>query len=108
MNLSGIFNFPDLSRLVPGNQAGQTGQVGKTPPTSSDAVAQSAVRTDHADLSPSGINAAQNTANVGSANFDVRMQLVNNIQASIQAGTYNVPASDVAGHLIQNMLGNGQ
>ena len=108
MNLSGIFNFPDLSKVSSGSPAVQNN---KTSSASSGSVAQGPVKTDQADISSTGLAAAQNAAQAnlvaGSASSDVRTALVNNIQSAIQSGAYNVPASDVAGRIIQGMLGNG-
>lgn len=111
MNLTSMFNFPDLSRLSTGSQ---TGPINKNQPSSADASTQAPAqpynKTDQADLSSTGLAAAQNAAlaasNASPASSDVRMQLVNSIQTAIQAGTYNVPAADVADRMIQGILGN--
>ena len=111
MNLTSIFNLPDPSRL---NTGSPTGPMNKTQSASADASAQAPTqpysKTDQADLSSTGLAAAQNAAlaasNASSASSDVRMQLVNSVQSAIQAGTYNVPASNVADRMIQGILGS--
>lgn len=117
MDLSSIFNnFPDPTRTTPGNQAGQsnkTQSVGGNHPSQAAAPAHSQAleKTDHADLSASGLAAAQGavpaaaTSATDLSNSDVRMGLVNSVQAALQTGTYNVPASDVADRIMQSMMG---
>lgn len=117
MNLSGLFNFPGLSQPAPSNQPGQAAPVGTPQPGASELATQAAssalMKTDQADLSASGLAAAQNATLSGSAsaagspNSDVRMSLVNSIQSAIQAGTYNVPASEVASSIMQSMMLQG-
>ncbi len=108
MNLSGIFNFPGLTQPLSGTQTGQTNQVGSTQPGASEISTpttpqQAPAKTDQADLSASGLSAALSASNA--AVSDVRTQLVSSIQSALQAGTYNVPSSEVAGSLIQSMMG---
>ncbi|HUZ05282.1 MAG TPA: flagellar biosynthesis anti-sigma factor FlgM [Acidobacteriaceae bacterium] len=108
MNLSGVSNFPDLSRLSSGSQTGQTNKSQSATNNNNAAATQGPASADHADLSASGLAAAHqaalsgNTADV--ANSDVRTQLVHSVQTAIQSGTYNVPASDVADRMIQSLL----
>lgn len=98
MNLSGILNgLPDLLRSQ---------QTGNAAPATSNAAAsqsQAAVpnggKTDQADLSSSGLAAAQ------FASFDVRMDKVQSVRAAIDAGTYQVSAENVADKMMQSLLG---
>lgn len=109
MDLSSIFQYPGLSQAPGSNAAEKAGQsavvqpAGGHAPSSVQAPGQMDVSVDHADLSASGLAAAQNISNA--ANSDVRMGLVNSVQAALQAGTYNVPASAVADRIMQNMFG---
>lgn len=57
---------------------------------------------DHATLSSAGAEVSQ-----ASSGSDVRMQKVAAVQAALAAGTYSVPASAVAGKLIDSMLSGG-
>jgi flagellar biosynthesis anti-sigma factor FlgM len=56
--------------------------------------------TDEATLSPAASLAAQ-----AAPDSDVRMDKVVQVQQALAAGTYNVPASEVAGKMIDQMLG---
>lgn len=56
--------------------------------------------TDQATLSPAATMAAEAAQDPG-----VRMDKVTAVQQAIAAGTYNVPASAVAGRMIDQMLG---
>ncbi len=108
MNILSGFNLPDLSRTSSGTQTGQTSQVNPAVQPASSASTtpssqQASFKSDQANLSASGLAASASSANA--PNADVRLNLVSSIQASIQAGTYNVPASEVAGSIIKNMLG---
>ena len=55
---------------------------------------------DSATLS-AGAKLASHMANVS----DVRMDKVNHVQQALAAGTYQVPSSEVAGKMIDQMLG---
>jgi flagellar biosynthesis anti-sigma factor FlgM len=57
---------------------------------------------DQAKLSAAATQASQ-TANAASVS-DVRLDKVASIQSALQAGTYRVPASDVAQKVIASML----
>lgn len=101
MNLSGIFNLPELGRS---QSAGQT----QAPQNSGSASTSSAAepnggKTDQANLSASGLAAAQSVASDGSAP-DVRMAKVASVSAAIQSGTYNVSPLDVADKIMQGMF----
>ena len=58
---------------------------------------------DRATLSNAGSEVSQTAAD-----SDVRMDKVAAVRAALAAGTYNVPASAVAGKVIEAMLGTGQ
>jgi negative regulator of flagellin synthesis FlgM len=96
MNLSGILNsLPDLLR----SQA-----TGKSAPATSKVTSQSQAaipnggKTDQADLSSTGLAAAQSAAS------DVRMEKVQSVRSAIDAGSYHVSASDVADKMMQSLL----
>jgi negative regulator of flagellin synthesis FlgM len=96
MNLSGILNsLPDLLR----SQA-----TGKPAPATSKVTSQSQAaipnggKTDQADLSSTGLAAAQSAAS------DVRMEKVQSVRSAIDAGSYHVSASDVADKMMQSLL----
>ncbi|MDE3186065.1 MAG: flagellar biosynthesis anti-sigma factor FlgM [Acidobacteriota bacterium] len=57
---------------------------------------------DHATLSSAGAEVSQTVAESG-----VRADKVAAVQAALAAGTYSVPASDVAGKVVDSMLGGG-
>lgn len=97
MNLSGILHgLPDLLRS---SQAHQTDTAAPAAKTSQSQAAPNGGKTDQADLSSTGLAAAQ------SASSDVRMEKVQSVRASINAGTYQVSAGDVADKMMQNLLG---
>jgi flagellar biosynthesis anti-sigma factor FlgM len=58
---------------------------------------------DHATLSNAGSEVSQTAAD-----SDVRMDKVAAVRAALAAGTYSVPASAVAGKVVEAMLGTGQ
>lgn len=58
---------------------------------------------DHATLSSAGTEVAQTASDSG-----VRTDKVAAVQAALAAGTYDIPASAVAGKLVDAMLGGGQ
>ncbi|MGO8717929.1 MAG: flagellar biosynthesis anti-sigma factor FlgM [Acidobacteriaceae bacterium] len=98
MNLSGILNgLPDLLRSQ------QTGKAAPATPNASTSQSQATIpnggKTDQADLSSSGLAAAQ------SASSDVRMDKVESVRAAINAGTYHVSAENVADKMMQSLLG---
>jgi flagellar biosynthesis anti-sigma factor FlgM len=59
--------------------------------------------TDRATLSSAGSEVAQSATDEG-----VRTGKVAEIQAALQAGTYNVPSSAVASKMVDAMLGGGK
>lgn len=105
MNLSGMFNFPELSRSQGAGQT-QASKNSATASTSSSA-APNGGKTDQASLSASGLAAAQSIAPDGSAS-DVRMEKVASVSAAIQAGTYSVSPHDVADKIMQGMFDPNQ
>jgi flagellar biosynthesis anti-sigma factor FlgM len=68
------------------------------------APASNSLAGDHATLSSAGAEAAQ----AASASSDVRMEKVAAVQAALNAGTYQVPATAVAGKMVYAMLESGQ
>ena len=62
-----------------------------------------ALTTDRATLSSAGSEVA-----LGAADGGVRAGKVAEIQAALQAGTYNVPASAVAAKMVDAMLDGGK
>jgi flagellar biosynthesis anti-sigma factor FlgM len=88
-NLDGLKSLLGISPLAP-------------PPDqhvkSETASASSSLAGDHATLSSAGSQAAQ-------AVSDVRVDRVTAVQAALNNGTYQVPASAVAGKIIDAMLG---
>jgi negative regulator of flagellin synthesis FlgM len=98
MNLSGIWN--SLPDLVGSQQAAKPAPVASNATgAASPASVPNAGKTDHADLSSSGLAAAQ------SAPSDVRMEKVQSVRSAIDAGTYRVSAENVADKMMQNLLG---
>jgi negative regulator of flagellin synthesis FlgM len=57
---------------------------------------------DHATFSNAASEVSQSLSEPG-----VRMDKVASVQAALAAGTYNVPASAVAGKMVDAMLGTG-
>ena len=98
MNLSGILNsLPDLLRS---QQTGNTAQATSSANTSpSQVTAPNGGKTDQADLSSTGLAAAQ------SASSDVRMEKVQSVRSAMDAGTYQVSAGEVADKMMQSLLG---
>lgn len=98
MNLSGILNgLPDLLRSQQtGNAVPATSSANNSP---SQVTAPNGGKTDQADLSSTGLAAAQ------SASSDVRMAKVQTVRSAIDAGTYQVSAGAVADKMIQGLLG---
>jgi len=98
MNLSGILNgLPDLLRS---QQTGNTAPATSSANTSPSQVAvPNGGKTDQADLSSTGLAAAQ------SASSDVRMEKVQSVRSAMDAGTYQVSAGEVADKMMQSLLG---
>jgi negative regulator of flagellin synthesis FlgM len=98
MNLSGILNgLPDLLRSQQTGNTAATASSAKTP--SAQATQPNGGKTDQADLSSTGLAAAQ------AASSDVRMEKVQSVRSAIDAGTYQVSAGDVADKMMQSLLG---
>ena len=97
MNLSGILNgLPDLPRSQQtGNTVPATSAANSSP---SQVTVPNGGKTDQADLSSTGLAAAQ------SASSDVRMEKVETVRSAIDAGTYQVSAGDVADKMMQGLL----
>jgi flagellar biosynthesis anti-sigma factor FlgM len=55
---------------------------------------------DEATLSPAASMAARSASD-----SDVRLDKVSQVQQALSAGTYSIPASEVAGKMIDRMLG---
>jgi negative regulator of flagellin synthesis FlgM len=78
-----------------------------TPSTASKNAAGAAAQSltgDKAELSVTGTQFAQSAA-ASAITSDVRLEKVASIQAALQAGTYGVPAADVAKKMMDSMLG---
>lgn len=90
----------DLQGLQPllGSQNAEKVQGG----AASQAAAQSGSGADEATLSTAASLASQ-----ASSGSDVRMDKVNQVRQALAAGTYSVPAVDVADKMIAQMLGKG-
>jgi negative regulator of flagellin synthesis FlgM len=80
---------------VPSTAPVQTPQVKSGPATGVAPLAG-----DHATLSTAGTEVSQTASDSG-----VRADKVASVQAALAAGTYNVPASAVAGKVVDSMLG---
>jgi len=89
-------NLQGLQQLFPGQEVGKA--EGGNRATAAAAGPQAAA--DQATLS-----AAASLAASAAPDSDVRMEKVLAVQKALADGTYNVPASDVAGKLIDQMLG---
>lgn len=101
MNLSGIFNLPEQVRSQSTGQAQAPQNSGSL---SAPSVAEpNGGKTDQANLSASGLAAAQSIASEGSTS-DVRLDKVAAVSAAIQSGTYHVSPLDVADKVMQGML----
>jgi flagellar biosynthesis anti-sigma factor FlgM len=97
MNLSGILN--GLPGLLHPQQAGKTDSATSGANNLPQQVAAAnGGKTDQADLSSTGLAAAQ------SASSDVRMEKVQGVRSAIDAGTYQVSAGHVADKMIQGLL----
>jgi negative regulator of flagellin synthesis FlgM len=82
-----------LSQILPAQSA--------TAAKSSTTSQSGRVGEDKANVSALATHVAQSAAT-----SDVRMDKVTSIQNALQAGTYHVPASDVAQKIIASMLSN--
>ena len=51
------------------------------------------------------LSAAASLAAAAAPDSDVRMEKVNAVQQALASGAYNVPASEVAGKMMDHMLG---
>ena len=97
MNLSGILQgLPDLLRSQQTGNAAPAAANAKT--SQAQAAAPNSGKTDHADLSSTGLAAAHAAAS------DVRMEKVQSVRSAIDAGTYQVSAGDVADKVMQSLL----
>jgi negative regulator of flagellin synthesis FlgM len=79
---------------------------------SSTEVAQTGGRTVRSEVEPgrtgtdqATLSAAASIAASSSPDSDVRMEKVAAVQSALASGTYNVPASAVAGKMIDQLLG---
>ncbi len=98
MNLLGILNgLPDLLRSQQASSSAAAAASAK--PSASQVSVPNGGKTDQADLSSTGLAAAQ------SASSDVRMEKVQSVRSAMDAGTYQVSAGDVADKMIQSLLG---
>jgi negative regulator of flagellin synthesis FlgM len=96
MNISnGIENLAQIFTAQPAPVA--------PPAKSSNASQSEALASDKAQLSVVATQVAQS-----STTSDVRLDKVASIQSALQAGTYDVPASDVAQKVISSMLAPGK
>lgn len=91
-------DIENLSQILPS----QTAPV-SPPAKSGNSQPTAGSHTDTAQLSAVGTQAAQS-----SEVPEVRLDKVASIQAALQAGTYQVPAADVAQKVIESMLGTGR
>jgi flagellar biosynthesis anti-sigma factor FlgM len=96
MNISnGIENLTQIFSTQPAPAA--------VPATSGNSSPSEALASDKAQLSAVATQVAQS-----SATSDVRLDKVASIQSALQAGTYDVAASDVAQKVIASMLESGK
>jgi len=75
--------------------------LGITPPVPTATQQESSSESVHGELSSAG-----NEVALTAADSDVRLDKVANIQAALAAGTYNVPATEVASKIVDAMLEN--
>ena len=94
-------NLDGLKTLlgIPASASTQAQQV-----KSQAAPAADSLSGDHATLSSAGSKAAQ----AASASADVRMDKVAAVQAALNSRSYQVPATAVAGKIVDSMLEGGQ
>lgn len=83
---------------VPATAAAET-----SPARGGAAGSATALAGDRATLSSAGTEVAQTASD-----SEIRMDKVAAVQAALAAGTYNVPASAVAGKVVDAMLGGEQ
>ncbi len=67
--------------------------------TGKGATSQAALTTDQATVSSAGSSVSQ-----AASASDVRLEKVASVKSALEAGTYNVPASAVAGKVVDSML----
>jgi flagellar biosynthesis anti-sigma factor FlgM len=72
-------------------------------PRAGQAAETGSLSSDRATLSSAGSEVAQTASEGG-----VRTEKVAQIQAALEAGTYNVPSSAVAAKMVDAMLGGGK
>jgi flagellar biosynthesis anti-sigma factor FlgM len=89
-NLDGLKSLLGVSPTAPAPSETRSG----------GSVSGSGLGSDKATLSSAASEAAQSTGYDG-----VRMDKVSAVQAALAAGSYNIPASAVAGKLVDSMLG---
>jgi flagellar biosynthesis anti-sigma factor FlgM len=94
MNVSN--DFQGMQQLFSSQEVNKA-QSAATPSASSQAPA---IGTDEATLSSAASIAAQ-----AAPDSDVRMDKVVQVQQALAAGTYNIPSSEVASKMIDQMLG---
>ncbi|WP_263359560.1 flagellar biosynthesis anti-sigma factor FlgM [Acidicapsa ligni] len=82
------------STQVSSNAIAATAQVASTGKAQMDNLAQDSTQ----------FSAAANEAAQAASESDVRMDKVASIQNALQAGTYNIPATDVAQKVIDSLL----
>jgi flagellar biosynthesis anti-sigma factor FlgM len=88
-------NLQGLQQLFSSQEVSQ--QAGKA--GASDAQAA------HAETDQATLSSAASVAAAAAPDSDVRMEKVNAVQQALASGAYNVPASEVAGKMIDHMLG---
>jgi flagellar biosynthesis anti-sigma factor FlgM len=98
MNIQSNFNsIPPLSQDISSARAG--GSQGNTASAASVGAPTTILEQDQAHLSQAAV-----LASATSADSDVRLEKVAEIQQALSAGTYAVSPSDVAGKLIDHLL----
>jgi len=90
-------NLQGLQQLFSSQEVSRTSDAGGHSPAAGTSTRAS---DDTATLS-----AAASLAASAAPDSDVRMDKVTAIQQALASGTYNVPASEVAGRMIDHMLG---
>ncbi len=95
MNVSN--NLQGMQQLFSSQEVARTASQANQ---SAASTAQPEAGSDHATLS-----AAASLTAAAAPDSDVRMDKVTAIQQALASGTYNVPASEVAGKMIDQMLG---
>jgi negative regulator of flagellin synthesis FlgM len=105
-NISGNFDGPQPTQ----DSYSATSAANRTAATQSTAADQASAG---APVTSSGadqthLSAAANIVSQSLGQTDVRTEKVASVQAAIASGSYHVDTSQVAGKLIDHMLGNGQ